>query len=77
VGNNRAITRVETGTLDAPVDFWESAVLLIEPTQGAHEVVIVIHGKDKIFWAGNYGSKVAEYFVRVLCAEEDVHQILR
>jgi F-box associated region/RING-like zinc finger len=75
--NVRVIHRITTDILDAPVDCWERATLLIEPTQGANDVIILIHGKDKPFWSGNYGSKVAECSVRVLCAEEDVPNILR
>ena len=44
--NGACLQKLDTRNLDAPVDCWERASLIFEPTQGAHEVVIVIHGKD-------------------------------
>ena len=73
----RQLARVSTPQLEAPVDFWEKASLVLEPINGAHEVVILVHGKDTRFWQGYYGSKVTECSVRVLGSEVDLGQIIR
>jgi hypothetical protein len=62
--------------LDAPADFWERTSLRLEPTPGAHEVVLVVYGKDRRFWQGPFGSKVADCSVRVLCSEEELDVLL-
>jgi F-box associated region/RING-like zinc finger len=64
--NRRILQRKQTDTLSAPADFWERASLTLEPMADANEAVIVIHGKDVPFWAGNFGSKVTDCQVRVL-----------
>ncbi|KAI2489844.1 cupin-like domain-containing protein [Fragilaria crotonensis] len=71
------LARVSTPELQAPADFWERASLVLEPTNGAHEVAILVYGKDSSFWRGNFGSKVTECCVRVLGSEEELRQILR
>lgn len=72
----RPIARQESGTLSAPADFWERASLTVEPTPGAHEVVLVIHGKDQRFWQGYYGSKVTDCRVRVLGDADELERVL-
>lgn len=71
------LARVSTPELQAPADFWERSSLILEPTNGAHEVIILVYGKDSNFWEGNYGSKVTECSVRILGSEEELSQILR
>lgn len=75
--NGRMIHRAATSQLDAPADFWEKATIVIEPVRGAHEVIMVLHGKDSRFWQGNYGSKVCHCSVRVLGTAEELQDILR
>jgi hypothetical protein len=70
------LCRVQTVPLDAPADFWERTSLLLEPTPGAHEIVMVVYGKDRRFWQGPFGSKVADCSVRVLCSDEDMDALL-
>jgi hypothetical protein len=72
----REIHRVNTGLLDAPADFWERASLILGPIRGTHDIVVIVYGKDKRFWRGLYGSKVAECSLRVLCSEEELSTIL-
>ena len=68
--------RVSTSALDTPADFWERSSLVIEPVPGAHNVVMVVYGKDQRFWQGSFGSKVAECSVRVLCHEDEIENII-
>ena len=75
--DQRQLARVSTRELEAPADFWEKASLVLEPTNGAHDVVILVHGKDTRFWQGNFGSKVAECSVRILGSEAELEEILR
>jgi hypothetical protein len=72
----REICRRSTAALVAPADFWERAPIVFEPTDGAHQVVIVVYGKDSRFWRGKFGSKVANCSVRILCAEDELEQVL-
>ena len=72
----RIIHRAETSMLTAPVDFWEKASLIIDPIPGAHEVAMVVRGKDARFWAGNFGSKICHCSVRVLGTDEELGTIL-
>ena len=72
----QVIARQDTGQLVAPADFWERASLILEPTQGAAFTVLVIHGKDRNFWAGNFGSKVTDCKIRILGTQEELEQIL-
>jgi hypothetical protein len=73
----RTLHHAKTSEIDAAADFWEKISLVLEPTPGAHEIVIVVCGKDKRFWQGNFGSKVAECSVRVLGSEAELEQVLR
>jgi len=67
-----------TGALDAPPGvYWERASHEFEldttgNTWRRPMISVVVMGKDKRFWAGNFGSKVADITVRVvgLNAEE-------
>ncbi len=67
-----------SGTLDAPPGvYWERASHEFEldttgNTWRRPMIAVVVMGKDKRFWAGNFGSKVADITVRVvgLNAEE-------
>jgi len=70
------LARLQTATLESPVDAWERACLILEPTRGVHEIIMVVYGKDSRFWAGRFGSKVAECSVRVLCSEEELPHVL-
>lgn len=56
----------ESPIQDAPADFWERLRHTFSPQPGARYVVIAIKGKDSNFWAGRFGSKVADCSVRVL-----------
>ena len=72
----RLLRRAGTSPQTAPADFWERASLVIDPIDGAHEVIMIVHGKDSRFWHGNYGSKVCHCSVRVLGSEEELQNIL-
>ena len=74
--NNRGRTVHQTSTsqLDAPF-IWEKVSLQIDPIPGAHEVIMVVHGKDARFWQGKFGSKVCHCSVRVLGTEEELQHI--
>ena len=73
---NREIGRKVTDDLDAPQDAWERTSVIVEPTLGLHSVVMIVYGKDRPFWQGRYGSKVADCCVRVLCSEEELANVL-
>jgi hypothetical protein len=73
----REIHRVCTALRQAPADYWERVSHVIEPIRGAHDVLIVVHGKDCRFWQGHFGAKVAECSVRVLCPQEELENVLR
>ncbi|KAL7574421.1 hypothetical protein ACA910_015796 [Epithemia clementina (nom. ined.)] len=63
-----------TPVLNAPADSWERVSLIVEAAQmttRAYEAVMVLHGKDSRFWAGNYGSKVTACSVRILADTEE------
>lgn len=70
------VGRTQTAELNAPADYWERTSLIVEPIRGAHEIVMVVCGKDRRFWQGTFGSKVAECSVRVLCPEEELEGVL-
>ena len=72
----RVIHRTSTSQLVAPADFWEKTTLTIDPVDGAHEVTMIVCGKDARFWRGNYGSKVCHCSVRVLGTTEELENIL-
>lgn len=52
--------------LTAPADYWDRVRHIFQPTAQARYVVIEISGKDSRFWAGRFGSKVANACVRVV-----------
>ncbi|CAN8074529.1 unnamed protein product [Agarophyton chilense] len=52
--------------LEAPADYWDEARLLSNPVENACFALLAISGKDRRFWNGLYGSKVAECCVRVV-----------
>lgn len=72
----RAIYETSLSPVSAPADFWEKTSVVIENVQSAHELVMVVRGKDKRFWAGNFGSKVCHCSVRVLGSQEELEDIL-
>jgi hypothetical protein len=74
--NRRTIHQVATSELQSPAGYWEKATLTIDPVHGAHEVIMIVFGKDQRFWAGNYGSKVCHCSVRVLCEEDEIDDIV-
>jgi hypothetical protein len=74
--SGRVLHRVDTSELTAPADFWEKSTLTIDPVNGAHEVSMIVYGKDGRFWAGNFGSKVCHCSIRVLCEEGQLEDIL-
>lgn len=65
-GGGAQLERWDSGVLNAPRNGWEKMRHVFEPLRGAKFVLVVIHGKDKQFWAVLYGAKVAEVSVRVL-----------
>jgi F-box associated region len=75
-GTVPVLLRETTPILDAPPDYWESArlELMVEPSQLPQEfspgcsltLHVVIIGKDRRFWQGRFGSKVAEISARIL-----------
>lgn len=73
----RAIYESSMSPVFAPADFWEKISVVIENIQGAHELVMVVRGKDNQFWAGNFGSKVCHSSVRVLGSQEELDEILK
>jgi hypothetical protein len=83
----RTLQQVTTPTLEAPPDFWEYTSLDIEissdewlrlnSTPNTYiQLYVTVYGKDTRFWAGNFGSKVADISVRVLGTPDDVAAIL-
>ena len=72
----RVISRQDTGPLAAPADFWERTSLILEPTPGAAFAAMVVHGKDRSFWAGNFGSKVTDCKIRILGNPDDLADML-
>jgi hypothetical protein len=78
--SGRILQRVATPQLDTISDGWETARLefpdAVDPGR-AHSVVVVIAGKDRRHWAGNFGAKAAGCSVRVLGDNEDVDQALQ
>jgi len=78
VTNSRrgVIHRTSTPQLNAPAGYWEKAMLTIDPMGGAHEVTMILYGKDSRFWQGNFGSKVCHCSVRVLGTDEELREML-
>lgn len=74
--NDNELHRIQTDTLDTPADHWDRVSLILEPRQGLHDVFVFMLGKDKNFWQGNFGAKVAECSVRVLCPEEELDTVM-
>ena len=73
----RRVHSMATPMLDAPQDYWERATLILEPSPGAHSLVMIVTGKDSRFWQGTFGSKVTDCSVRVLGSPEELQQIMR
>mmetsp|Transcript_23692 Transcript_23692/g.51169 ORF Transcript_23692/g.51169 Transcript_23692/m.51169 type:complete len:513 (+) Transcript_23692:838-2376(+) len=71
------IHQSSTSTLEAPAGFWEKATLTIDGVDMnvAHEVTMIVYGKDSRFWRGDYGSKVCHCSVRILGTEEELREI--
>jgi hypothetical protein len=74
--HKRVIHQSSTATLQAPSDCWEKATLIIEAVEGAHEVTMIVCGKDERFWQGNFGSKFCKASIRVLGTPEELRDIL-
>ena len=72
----RIIHRSSTSTMQSPADFWEKTSLMIDPIADAHQIVMVVCGRDGRFWQGNYGSKVCHCSVRVLGTDVELQNIL-
>jgi len=72
----RVIHRAGTSIMQAPADSWEKTSLVIDPIADAHQVIMIICGRDGRFWQGNYGSKVCHCSVRVLGTDEELQNIL-
>lgn len=70
--HRRAIYETSLSPVIAPADFWEKMSVVIENVQGAHEMVMIVRGKDNQFWRGNFGSKVCHCSVRVLGSQEEL-----
>eukprot|EP00188_Purpureofilum_apyrenoidigerum_P001888 Plantae.Rhodophyta-Purpureofilum_apyrenoidigerum.ctg20888.p1 GENE.Plantae.Rhodophyta-Purpureofilum_apyrenoidigerum.ctg20888~~Plantae.Rhodophyta-Purpureofilum_apyrenoidigerum.ctg20888.p1 ORF type:complete len:542 (-),score=52.02 Plantae.Rhodophyta-Purpureofilum_apyrenoidigerum.ctg20888:131-1756(-) len=62
----RQLELFESGTLEAPADFWEEVQHVFDATPNAYYLVFLIRGKDSRFWNGNYGSKVTRCSARFL-----------
>lgn len=73
----RVIYESSSPVLVPPADFWENISVVIEHIQGAHELIMIVRGKDNQFWAGNFGSKVCHCSVRVLGSQDDLDEILK
>lgn len=73
----RVLRRMQTAELQAPADFWERTSLVLEPTPRAHDVVMIVYGKDQPFWQGRFGSKITDCSVRVLGPEGELANVLR
>jgi hypothetical protein len=82
-GNRNAgapvLQRVALPELETSPDCWETARIelpdLVDPA-AAEAIVLVVAGKDQRFWAGNFGSKVADCTVRVLGDEAELDRVL-
>lgn len=82
-GTSQVITRQSTPTLEAPPDYWEIARLEIVldphrlPSTLSNEfnliLQVVVMGKDRRFWQGRFGSKVAGISVRILGSNEELN----
>mmetsp|Transcript_32231 Transcript_32231/g.63810 ORF Transcript_32231/g.63810 Transcript_32231/m.63810 type:complete len:580 (+) Transcript_32231:2-1741(+) len=70
------LRRAGSSLLEAPVDSWERATVVFEPEPGLHTIVVVVYGKDRRFWQGTFGSKVANCSVRVLGEEGVLRDML-
>lgn len=78
--------RFSTGVLEAPPGlYWERASLTInigtlqeiEREDYPSTLTVLVLGKDRRFWQGNYGSKAADICVRILGdTQEDIDGIL-
>lgn len=64
--NCNRLKHFQTDPLPAPADYWDQSKHIFQPTPGAHFALISVSGKDTRFWAGDYGSKVADCSIRVL-----------
>jgi hypothetical protein len=76
----RVLQSVATPELETSPDGWETARLefpeMVDPAH-CNSVVLVIAGKDRRFWAGNYGSKAAGGSVRVLGGRDELDRVLQ
>lgn len=82
------VDRKVTDTLEAPPDYWERACLELQldpsrlrtgpqqPPERQLGLYVVVMGKDRRFWQGRFGSKVADISVRVLGTPEQLEGIL-
>jgi len=81
-GNTVVLQRVGTSFLDAPPDYWERArvelqVQDLSEREGYNLMLhVVVYGKDRRFWQGLFGSKVADISVRVLGTAEELADVL-
>lgn len=79
----QVISRQSTPTLEAPPDYWESARLevVLDPhrlpillsNQFNLILQVVVMGRDRRFWQGRFGSKVADISVRILGSDEELN----
>jgi len=64
--------RLSSGTLEAPPGvYWERTSLefQLDPTEWtAPTITVIVLGKDRRFWRGTFGSKVADITLRVVGA---------
>lgn len=65
-GHGRELKAFDSGELDAPDDYWDMVRAVFEPAADARFLVLGVLGKDRKFWAGEYGAKVTGCCVRVL-----------
>ena len=59
-------------TGNTAADAWERVSMVLEGDDAAREVLVEVYGKDTLFWAGNFGAKVAGVSVRVLGSQEEL-----
>lgn len=72
------LAQASSPVLETPPDYWEMVELELPavPSNRARHVVVVVSGRDKKYWRGNYGSKVCDIQLRLLGTEEELQNWL-
>lgn len=86
-GRLTVLSREATPVLDAPPDYWDNArlELTIDPSRlqrgftEDHKILLQVSvaGRDRRYWQGRFGSKVAAISVRILGSSDELDLILR